>query len=317
VQIVKAGQVPASEDEAESMGFLKDFTFCGLLSLMDPPRKDVPAAVASCRSAGVDVTMVTGDHPLTAEAIARKCNIITQPTRREVAALRQVDEADVPIDDPDVGALVVTGAMVEELKTDADWDKILEKDELVFARTTPQQKLHIVSNFQRLKEVVAVTGDGVNDSPALRKADIGVAMGNPDSSEVAREAADVILLDDNFASLVRAIKEGRVLYDNLKKTIAYTLAHVAPETLAVILTLAFGMPNGLGALLVLSIDLFAEQVCQPIFTVDCDGMCDSLNSVCFLQSQTRFRASPWRRSQGLSPLRSACRIVRDSACMHV
>lgn len=136
----------------------------------------------------------------------------------------------------------------------------MSKEELVFARTTPQQKLQIVDNFQRRKEIVAVTGDGVNDSPALRKADIGVAMGNPDSSEVAREAADVVLLDDDFASLVAAITEGRVLYDNLKKTIAYTLAHIPPETFPVILALAFGMPLGLGSLLVLSIDLITEQV---------------------------------------------------------
>jgi sodium/potassium-transporting ATPase subunit alpha len=227
---------------------------------MDPPREDVPAAVQSCREAGVDITMITGDHPLTAEAIARKCNIITQPTRREVAALRQIDENDVSLDDPDVRALVVTGAMLDETKTEEEWDRILLKDELVFARTTPQQKLQIVSNFQRMKEIVAVTGDGVNDSPALKKADIGVAMGNPDSSDVAREAADVILLNDNFASLVAAIKEGRVLYDNLKKTVAYTLTHVDPETVAVILNLGFGMPLGLGALLVLSIDLLSEQV---------------------------------------------------------
>ena len=139
--------------------------------------------------------------------------------------------------------------------------QVMCKEELVFARTTPQQKLQIVDNFQRRKEIVAVTGDGVNDSPALRKADIGVAMGNPDSSEVAREAADVVLLDDDFASLVSAITEGRVLYDNLKKTIAYTLAHIPPETFPVILALAFGMPLGLGSLLVLSIDLITEQVC--------------------------------------------------------
>lgn len=143
------------------------------------------------------------------------------------------------------------------------------KEELVFARTTPQQKLQIVGNFQRRKEIVAVTGDGVNDSPALRKADIGVAMGNPDSSEVAREAADVVLLDDDFASLVAAITEGRVLYDNLKKTIAYTLAHIPPETFPVILALAFGMPLGLGSLLVLSIDLITEQVCVPICFQTC------------------------------------------------
>jgi sodium/potassium-transporting ATPase subunit alpha len=160
-----------------------------------------------------------------------------------------------------VQALVISGTMIDQLlKTEADWDKVLAKEELVFARTTPQHKLEIVSHFQRNKEIVAVTGDGVNDSPALRKADIGVAMGNPDSSEVAREAADVVLLDDNFASLVAAIKEGRVLYDNLKKTIAYTLAHIPPETFPVIISLAFGMPLGLGSLLVLSIDLITEQV---------------------------------------------------------
>ena len=258
-QVVPAGQVPGSEEEAESLGFLDDFTFCGLLSLIDPPRDAVPPAVDQCRSAGVGVTMVTGDHPLTAEAIARKCNIITRPTRREVAAMKDVEESSVPFNDPDVEALVITGGMIPDLKTDAQWDEVMEKEELVFARTTPQQKLQIVANFQRRKEIVAVTGDGVNDSPALRKADIGVAMGNPESSEVAREAADVVLLDDDFASLVAAIEEGRVLYDNLKKTIAYTLAHIPPETFPVILALAFGMPLGLGPLLVLSIDLFTEQ----------------------------------------------------------
>jgi sodium/potassium-transporting ATPase subunit alpha len=260
VQIIPAGEVPSSEEEAEGMQLLDGFTFCGLLSLIDPPRDAVPPAVTSCRSAGVHVTMVTGDHPLTAEAIARKCNIITTMTRREVAFLQGIPEEQVPFSDPAVQALVITGTMIPDLQTDEDWDAVLSKEELVFARTTPQQKLQIVSQFQRRKEIVAVTGDGVNDSPALRKADIGVAMGNPDSSEVAREAADVILLDDDFASLVAAITEGRVLYDNLKKTIAYTMTHIPPEMIAVIMNLALGMPIGLGSLLVLSIDLFTEQV---------------------------------------------------------
>ena len=140
-----------------------------------------------CRSAGVRVTMVTGDHPLTAEAIARKCGIITKPTRREVAAENDCDEKDVPINDPAVEALVIPGNTIPDLKTDEQWDEVMEKDELVFARTTPQQKLEIVKHFQRRGEIVAVTGDGVNDSPALRKANIGVAMGSPESSEVARE----------------------------------------------------------------------------------------------------------------------------------
>ena len=257
--MVPAAEVPSSEEEAESAGLLEGFTFCGLLSLIDPPRDAVPGAVDQCRSAGVSVTMVTGDHPLTAEAIARKCNIITLPTRREVAAETGRDEKDVEYDDPDVRALVITGGDIPNFKSDEDWDRVMCKEELVFARTTPQQKLEIVKNFQRRRDIVAVTGDGVNDSPALRKADIGVAMGNPESSEVAREAANVVLMDDDFASLVAAITEGRILYDNLKKTIAYTLAHIPPETWPVILNLALGMPLGLGSLLVLSIDLFTEQ----------------------------------------------------------
>lgn len=165
---------------------------------------------------------------------------------------------------------MIPGTMIEsDLKTDEDWDKVLCKDELVFARTTPQQKLKIVENFQRRGEIVAVTGDGVNDAPALRKANIGVAMGSPESSEVAREAASVVLIDDNFASLVAAIREGRVLYDNLKKTIVYSLAHIPPEFVPVILVLAFGMPLGLGSLLVLSIDLITSQVKYTSFLPPC------------------------------------------------
>lgn len=171
--------------------------------------------------------------------------------------------------------------MIEsELKTDSDWDKVLCKDEIVFARTTPQQKLKIVENFQRRGEIVAVTGDGVNDAPALRKANIGVAMGNPESSEVAREAASVVLLDDNFASLVAAITEGRVLYDNLKKTIAYTLVHIAPETIPVILALALGMPLGLGSCSCCAIDLVTEQVLILMLhhgTVPSECVCSALN----------------------------------------
>lgn len=124
VQVVPAGQVPTSEEEAEAMGFLDDFSFCGLLSLIDPPRDAVPPAVASCRSAGVGVTMVTGDHPLTAEAIARKCGIITLPTRREVAAELGVEETEVPFNNPDIQALVITGSMIPDLKTEADWDVV-------------------------------------------------------------------------------------------------------------------------------------------------------------------------------------------------
>lgn len=236
---------------------LTAFTFIGLASLADPPKRGVGDAVASCRTAGISVFMVTGDHPLTAEAIARQVGIITEPTRADVAELRGVAVDDVDDGDEDVGALVLTGTDIQALATDADWDKILSKSELVFARTLPQQKLEIVRHCQRVGHVVAVTGDGVNDSPALKAADIGVAMGRGGSA-VAREAAAMLLMDDNFASIVAACKEGRVLFDNLTKTVAYTLTHLWPETVGVIINLLLGMPLGMSPLQILSIDLGTE-----------------------------------------------------------
>ena len=254
--------IPAAKPEAYAAdGALVPNTglvFCGLISLVDPPRPGVAEAIATCRRAGIKVTMVTGDHPLTAEAIARKVGIITRPTRRDVAAELGVAETDLAWEDERIEAAVLTGAAVLEL-TQADWDAILSKRECVFARTSPQQKLKLVENYQRLGEVVAVTGDGVNDSPALKRAQIGVAMGSPSASDVAREAADIILLDDNFASIVGAIEEGRTLFDNLKKTIAYTLAHLWPELVPVFLNLAFSFPLGMNGLIILTIDLATEQ----------------------------------------------------------
>jgi magnesium-transporting ATPase (P-type) len=236
----------------------ENLVFLGLVSLVDPPRDGVAEAVEKCRSADIRVTMVTGDHPLTAEAIARKVGIITQATQREVAAMDGVDEHEIPLSDPRVRAVVRAGPEIKGL-TQEQWDEILTKDECVFARTTPQQKLEIVENYQRLGHVVAVTGDGVNDSPALKKANIGVAMGSAEASDVAREAADIILMDDNFASIVSAIEEGRVLFDNLKKSIAYTIAHTVPELFPLLLNLWFGLPLPLPGLVLLTIDLLSEQ----------------------------------------------------------
>ena len=233
-------------------------TFCGLISLVDPPRPGVAEAIGLCRKAGIKVTMVTGDHPLTAEAIARKVGIITKCTVRDIAQEDGVPERDIPLSDTRAEAVVVTGSQIGGLSQD-DWDAILSKPEVVFARTSPQQKLLLVEHYQRRGEVVAVTGDGVNDSPALKRAQIGVAMGSANASDVAREAADIILLDDNFASIVAAIEEGRTLFDNLKKTIAYTLAHLWPELLPIFLNLAFSFPLALNGLMILTIDLLTEQ----------------------------------------------------------
>eukprot|EP01117_Protostelium_nocturnum_P010459 TRINITY_DN3765_c0_g2_i2.p1 TRINITY_DN3765_c0_g2~~TRINITY_DN3765_c0_g2_i2.p1 ORF type:complete len:848 (-),score=331.49 TRINITY_DN3765_c0_g2_i2:115-2658(-) len=171
------------------------FTFVGLFSLMDPPRPSVPDSVATCHTAGIKIAMVTGDHPLTATAIAKQIGLLTKPTRDEIAKSRGVSIDQV--DETESESVVVTGMKLREW-TEEDWAKILNKKEFVFARTSPQQKLVIVEHFQKNGEVVAVTGDGVNDSPALKQANIGVAMGIA-GSDVAKEAAKVILMDDNFS----------------------------------------------------------------------------------------------------------------------
>jgi sodium/potassium-transporting ATPase subunit alpha len=234
----------------------EDYTFVGLISLEDPPRDGVPEAINTCHEAGIKVIMVTGDHPFTAEAIARKVGIIgAERTRDEVAKLRNCSPKDVQNDE--FGAVVVPGSEIDDL-TEEDWDNILSKPEIVFARTSPQQKLEIVKNNQRRGNVVAVTGDGVNDSPALKQADLGIAMGIS-GSDVAREAAEVVLLDDNFPSIIVGIREGRVIYDNLKKTIAYSLTHLTPEIVPVLCTLAFGIPIALNSILILLIDCGTEM----------------------------------------------------------
>jgi sodium/potassium-transporting ATPase subunit alpha len=213
--------------------------------------------VQKCKNAGIKVIMVTGDQPPTAAAIAFKVNIITQPHLEydkmvdawkkanpveEFADQRAYEEAFAIAEEDcmkNSKAIVIHGdklakvmakddAMeddeIEKGRTVMDW---IRKPEVVFARTTPSQKLIIVDACQRLGHVVAVTGDGVNDSPAIKKADIGIAMGS--GSEVAQNAADMLLLDDNFSSIVNGVEEGRLIFDNLKKSIAYTLSSNIPE----------------------------------------------------------------------------------------
>merc|ERR1712226_101289 len=207
---------------------LSGLRFVGLMSMIDPPRAAVPDAVLKCRSAGIKVIMVTGDHPITAKAIARSVGIISegQETIEDIAVRRNCSVKDV--NPREARAAVVNGGEIKDMK-EKDLDEILMyHNEIVFARTSPQQKLIIVEGCQRMGAIVAVTGDGVNDSPALKKADIGVAMGIA-GSDVSKQAADMILLDDNFASIVTGVEEGRLIFDNLKKSIAYTLTSNIPE----------------------------------------------------------------------------------------
>ena len=156
-------------------------------------------------------------------------------------------------------AAVITGTKIEELG-EKGLDRVIhDYDEIVFARTSPQQKLLIVEAFQRKGEIVAVTGDGVNDSPALKKADIGISMGIS-GSDVSKQAADLVLLDDNFASIVVGIEEGRIIFDNLKKSIAYTLTSNIPEMSPFLLYILIGIPLPLGTITILCIDLGTDIV---------------------------------------------------------
>merc|ERR1712117_111959 len=217
---------PFNPDEDNSFP-VTGLRFVGLMSMIDPPRAAVPDAVSKCRSAGIKVIMVTGDHPITAKAIARSVGIISEGTEtvEDIAARKGIKVEDV--NPREARACVVHGGEIKEMSEKQIDDILMYHTEIVFARTSPQQKLIIVEGCQRMGAIVAVTGDGVNDSPALKKADIGVAMGIS-GSDVSKQAADMILLDDNFASIVTGVEEGRIIFDNLKKSIAYTLSSNIP-----------------------------------------------------------------------------------------
>jgi sodium/potassium-transporting ATPase subunit alpha len=255
-----------SNDSADPRQML---TFIGLLALIDPHRPEVPAAVENCKTAGIQVTMVTGDHPITAKAIARNVGIIWGQTVDDVNKANEeagVTEGQPGWQDPrpvfqggDVDAIVVPGWEIKDDDDDTLWKFRLSHPQKVFARTSPQQKLKIVENCQKLGHIVAVTGDGVNDSPALKKADIGCAMGIM-GSEVSKEAADMILLDDNFASIVAGVQEGRLIFDNLKKSIAYTLSSNIPEISPFLIFITVATPLPLTTILILCVDLGTDMV---------------------------------------------------------
>jgi len=251
---------PGFKFDSDDVNFpLENLRFVGLMSMIDPPRAAVPDAVMKCRSAGIKVIMVTGDHPITAKAIARSVGIISEnnETVEDIASRLNIDIKDV--NPRDAHAAVINGGELKDVK-EKELDEILMyHSEIVFARTSPQQKLIIVEGCQRMGAIVAVTGDGVNDSPALKKADIGVAMGIA-GSDVSKQAADMILLDDNFASIVTGVEEGRLIFDNLKKSIAYTLTSNIPEISPFLLFILADVPLPLGTVTILCIDLGTDMV---------------------------------------------------------
>jgi len=214
----------------------QNLVFVGLVVMADPPRPEVADAVEECRRAGIRVIMITGDYGLTAESIAKRIGIVKGPKPR-----------------------VLSGIELEKL-SDSQLKEYL-KDEIIFARVAPEQKLRVVTNLQEMGEIVAVTGDGVNDSPALKKADIGVAMGIA-GTDVAKESADMILTDDNFASIVYAIEEGRAVYSNIRKFLLYILNSNMPEAVpsALFLFSRGAIPLPLTVMQILTIDLGTDML---------------------------------------------------------
>jgi Ca2+-transporting ATPase len=234
---------PGGEDltDMKAQDLEQGLTFVGLIAMFDPPRPEVPEAIAQCHQAGIRVTMVTGDYGLTAEAIAQQIGLVdgTPATHEPVR--------------------VITGDTLGHL-SDAQLQQMVKyRSRLVFARMSPEHKLRLVEAYKATGAVVAVTGDGVNDAPALRSAHIGIAMGR-NGTDVAREAADIVLTDDNFATIVGAIEQGRTVYQNIRKFITYILASNVAELMPFLLMVTLKIPPALVIMQILAIDLGTDMV---------------------------------------------------------
>ncbi|KAJ7915024.1 aminophospholipid-transporting P-type ATPase [Mycena leptocephala] len=269
--LLPGAQYPAEHEFSRTDGNFpsSDYCFVGLVSLEDPPKHGVRVGDVAAPSSS---HFLLGDHPKTAEAIARKINLIVDDTRETLAARtgRPIEE----IYEDEFNAVVIHGDDINDLQG-WQWDQIFSKEEIVFARTSPKHKLEIVKRAQALGHIVGVTGDGVNDSPALKKADLGIAM-NISGSDVSKEAANMILLDDNFASTVNGVAEGRQIFVNLKRSIQYTLSHSTPEVIPQLLYVVVPIPLPLSAILILVIDLGFELFVALSFAWDKPETIDSL-----------------------------------------
>ncbi|MFA4835308.1 MAG: cation-transporting P-type ATPase, partial [Dehalococcoidia bacterium] len=222
---------PLAADTGSAIDAERDMVLVGLVGMIDPPREEVKGAIELCRAAGIKPVMITGDHKLTAVAIARELGLLKE------------------------NGLALSGAELDKIN-DAEFEKMVEQID-VYARTSPAHKMRIVDAFSRKGHVVAMTGDGVNDAPALKKADIGIAMGIT-GTDVSREAAAMVLTDDNFASIVAAVEEGRSIFANIRKYLVYLLSGNLGAVIGMVATLLAGLPLPLSAVQILFINLLMD-----------------------------------------------------------
>lgn len=212
----------------------KDYVYEGFVAIEDPIRTEVYDAVTQCHKAGIKIVMITGDHKLIAKSIGERLGLFTHSSSK-----------------------VLEGFEIDKLN-DVELDEIIS-DTAIFARTTPEHKLRIVESFQRKGEIVAMTGDGVNDAPALKKANIGISMGK-NGTEVAREASNIVLTDDNFATIVKAVREGRTVYSNIRRFIYYLLTGNFTEVVLIFMAVAIGLPLPLTALMILFVNIVTSTI---------------------------------------------------------
>jgi Ca2+-transporting ATPase len=239
---VASGELPLNEEEPiwpQSQHDF-DFTFLGLIGFMDPPRPEVPNAIAQCRNAGIRVLMLTGDHPSTARSIAKEVALTEQPN-------------------------VITGDEISRLDDQALLLRLQESD--ICARMQSDQKLRLVRLLQQSGNVVGMSGDGVNDAPALKAADVGIAMGER-GSDVARESADIVLLDDSFASIVAAIEQGRAIYDNIIKATRFTFAVHIPIIALTLIPALLHWPIVLMPLHIVLLEILIDPACAIVFEAE-------------------------------------------------